>query len=135
MRSVDDGVGYLDELIEQAPDGRPPKPPEVATDASPIARAAVEDTTEVTTLQSIIERSGGRACDVVSLVDATAKPIGAAVAPVTLTQEQQSGIYYDAAQRGVPEPESEGVVETALGMAQSTWVEASGKACTAAQQF
>jgi hypothetical protein len=123
LRTSDDVRVYIDEVVRGGDVGFT-----VADDAVPALRAAQVDTQALEGLDFTVRNSPG-ACDVVALVSAVGEVSSLIVQPVALEPYEQEVIRSRAVLQGVPEATAAEVLDLAVAMSQSTWVEAADKFC------
>ena len=131
VRNADDASRYVDEVLR----GAGPQEFTLAKDATPSARAAMEDAGPLSDFRLTVEQSASTACDVAGVVNAAANPLAESVEPVTLETAERDAVYSQVNERGIATYTTTRVVNAALDMAQSTWVEAADKSCNIAQQL
>jgi hypothetical protein len=100
-----------------------------------VARAAFADEVEVSALRRTFDEFPEQSCDVVGLVSSVAEPAPEFPYPLTLTSAEQDSIWFSAEQAGVPTELTDQVLDAAVDMAQSTWVDAADEICDVATSF
>lgn len=131
VRSGDDAIRYVDDVLR----GKNAQKFSLADDAAPVARAAIDDREPLLRFQEVVDAAPDAACDVAGLVSDAAGAVPGSVAPLTLDLQDRLRIPIAASERGVPQDLATRVIEAAVEMAQSTWLEAADKACEIAQSL
>lgn len=121
---------YIEDVLRS---GKNPNEFELADNATPVAVAARADAAPLKRFREVVGESADAACIVAGLVSDAADAAPQSVLPVTLEGSELVAINFDASRHGVSSEHTTRVLNAALEMSQSTWVEAAGNACDVAQ--
>jgi hypothetical protein len=115
VRTGDDAGQYVDDLLR----GANPNDYRVAQDATPIARAAVNDSDSLTNLVAIFQERTNETCFVVALVKSVGEPDPNATE--RLRSLRAALVRSDSRQQGISDEVTNTVLESAQSLSQSTF--------------